>query len=303
MAAAAVCVMALCLNPHLVSATGRPRPATGAEAARQSPAAQKQPAASASDAAAGEALFLGHTPFQHAGPPCSDCHGISRLSVSHGPTPAADLTHEYSKLRADALTPQPQQPPFPPMDELYKKSPLTAEERRQLIAFLEREDQAKPAQAAAAAAPPNPEAIAAGAALFSGHARMQNNGPACVTCHTAAGIRFPYGGTMGPDLTKEYSKLGPQGLAVALKTLYFPAMTALFQNRPLTANEQKQLAAFLQSIDQRTPPASPARALVMLSIVVLAGLFLWTWVAVGRRRVTSVRQKLLERTGMRKGNR
>jgi len=108
---------------------------------------------------------------------------------------------------------------------------------------------------------------------------------------------------MGPDLTREYSKLGPQGLGVALKTLYFPAMTALFQNRPLTSTDQQQMAAFFQSIDQRKPPASPARALAMLSIVVLAGLFLWTWLAVGRHRVRSVRQKLLERAGMRKGNR
>ena len=309
--AATICLAAFCLGAHPASATSRSghssaageKAATHAGAARPSPSVQEPQAVSSADAATGEALFTGRKAFQNAGPPCSDCHGISNLSVSHGPTPGADLTHEYSKLGADSLTSLLEQPPFPPMDELYKKSPLTAEERRQLIAFLEREDQAKPAQAAAAAAPPAPEAIAAGKALFAGRARMQNGGPACASCHTAAGISFPYGGTMGPDLTKEYSKLGPQGLAVALKTLYFPAMTALFQNRPLTATEQQQLAAFFQSIDRRRPPASPTRALAMLSIVVLAGLFFWTWLAVGRRRVRSVRQQLLERAGMSKGNR
>lgn len=290
---------ALLLSPHPVSATGWPGPSTSA----RNPAVQQQPGISASDAAVGEELFLGRKPFQNGGPACSDCHGISSLSVSHGPTPGADLTHEFSKLGLEALTSLLEQPPFPPMDELYKKSPLTAQERQQLIAFLKREDQAKPAAAVATPAPPTPEGIAAGKALFTGRVRMQNGGPACATCHTAAGIPFPYGGTMGPDLTKEYSKLGPQGLTVALKTLYFPAMTAVFQNRPLTATEQQQMAAFFQSIGQRKPPASPARALVMLSIVVLAGLFLWTWLAVGRRRVLSVRQKLLERAGVSKGNR
>ncbi|MDE3135910.1 MAG: hypothetical protein KGL59_05020 [Acidobacteriota bacterium] len=300
-AIAAVCVAAFCLSQYPVSATGRPRAATLAETGPRSPTAQPQSTAPVSDAAAGEELFLGRKPFQNGGPACSDCHGISSFAVSQGPTPGADLTHEYSKLGPETLTSMLEQPPLPPMDALYKKGPLTTGERQQLIAFLQREDQAKPAAAAPAA--PTPGAIAAGEALFAGRARMQNGGPACVTCHTSAGIPFPYGGTMGPDLTKEYSKLGPQGLAVALKTLYFPAMTALFQNHPLTASEQQQLAAFFQSIDQRKPPRSPARALIMLSTVVLAGLFFWTWLAVGRRRVRSVRQKLLEEAGMRGGDR
>jgi cytochrome c peroxidase len=296
--AVALCATALWLIPPSASAKKRPGPSISARNH-----AVQQPSASVSDAATGEELFLGHRPFQNGGPACGDCHGISNLAVSHGPTPGADLTHEYSKLGPEALTSLLKQPPFPPMDELYKKGPLTAQEQRQLVAFLQREDQAKPPEAAAAPAPPSPEAISAGQALFTGRAHMQNGGPACATCHTAAGITFPYGGTMGPDLTKEYSKLGSQGLTVSLKTLYFPTMTSVFQDRPLTATEQQQMAAFFQSIDQRKPPASPTRALVMLSVVVLAGLFMWTWVAVGRRRVRSVRQKLLEQAGMRKGNR
>lgn len=277
-----VCASTLWAVPSLVSASGFQ-------------------GASAGDAANGKALFLGRKPFQNNGLACSTCHGIANLSVSHGPTPGADLTHEYSKLGQESLEGLLTQPPFPPMDELYKKSPLTPEERLDLIAFLKREDEAKPAVTAAATAPPNPEEITAGEALFSGRTPMRNGGPACVTCHTAAGIGFPYGGTMGPDLTKEYSKLGPQGVAIALKTLYFPAMNPLFEHRPLTGREQKQLAAFFQSIDQRPPPPSPTLTLLVVSLVVLVGLFLWTWLALGRRRVRSVRQALLERAGMSKG--
>lgn len=254
------------------------------------------------DAAAGQALFTGHETFQNGGPACDTCHGISNLSVSHGPTPGADLTHEYSKIGPDALNGLLTEPPFSPMNQIYGKSPIMASERRDLIAFLRQEDQAKPAEGPATA-PSTPEEITAGKALFDGQVRMQNGGPACATCHTAAGIPFPYGGTMGPDLTREYSKLGPQGMAVALKTLYFPAMNPLFEKRPLTEVEQDRLAAFFQSIDQKPPPPSPTMVLLAASIVLLLLFFLWTWLAVGRRRLRSVRRALLERAGAAKGNR
>lgn len=257
--------------------------------------------ASAGDAATGEALFLGKKAFQNKGPACSSCHGIANFSVSQGPTPGADLTHEYSKLGPIALEGLLIEPPFPPMDALYKKSPLAPGERQDLIAFLKREDEAKPSATATPAAPPSAEEIAAGQGLFSGRIPLNNGGPACSACHTAAGISFPYGGTMGPDLTNEYSKLGSPGLSVALKTLYFPAMNPLFQRRPLTADEQKELAAFFQSVDQRPPPPSPTVLLSLASFVMLAGLFVWTWLAVGRRRVRSVRHALLERAGLSKG--
>lgn len=274
----------------------------GAWQAEAKQAAPKPQAASPGDAATGQALFTGHKAFRNGGPPCNTCHGISNLSVSHGPTPGANLTHEYSKLGPEALASLLTHPPFSPMNKLFGKSPLAPEERQDLIAFLKQEDEAKPSGAAPAATAPTPKEIAAGEALFDGRVRMQNGGPACASCHTAAGIPFPYGGTMGPDLTKEYSRLGSQGLAAVLQTLSFPAMVALFQNRPLTSTEQQQLAAFLQSIDQRPPPSSPTVILLIAAFVVLAGLFLWTWLAVGRRRVRSVRRALLERAGTSKGN-
>lgn len=296
--ASAICAAVLGVAPLPVSAAEWPGLSTSARnhAARQHPAAS----ASHADAAEGEALFLGRKPFANGGPPCRTCHGISNLSVSHGPTPGANLTNEYSKFGPEALDKYLRKPPVHPMSVLFKESPLMPHERQQLIAFLQREDRTNPSFTPPA--PPTPEAIAAGEALFTGRVRMQNGGPACVTCHTAAGIPFPYGGTMGPDLTMEYSKLGPLGLTVALKTLDFSAMLALYQGRALTATEQKQLAAFFQSIYRRRPPASPTWGIALAGMAVLAGLFLCAWPIVNRRRVRPVRQKVREKAGPRKGN-
>lgn len=293
------------LNPQVTAGVGGPR-FRGAQpvisdTGRQASAVPSQ--AETNEVANGQALFTGKKRFQKGGPACSDCHGVGNLAVSHGPTPGADLTHEYSKVGVDGLSGLLAQPPFPPMNALYKKSPLTAEEKQALVSFLKAMDEAKPAESQAATAPLSPEDAKVGAALFDGLTSMRNGGPACATCHTAASIPFPFGGTMGPDLTREYSKLGPQGMDIALKTLYFPAMNPLFQNRPLTADEQKQLAAFFQSIDQQPLPSSPTGILLVVAVGVTVLLFLWAWLAVGRRRVHSVRRALLARTGMGKGHR
>lgn len=136
----------------------------------------------------------------------------------------------------------------------------------------------------------------AGAALFTGRTRLANGGPSCASCHSAAGIHFPYGGSMGPDLTNENSKLGPTGLRYALQTLYFPAMNALFLHRPLTPEEQDDLAAFFRSIDGGPQPRDVAVPLLVEGFAGLAVLLGWTAIA-GRGRVRSVRRALLERSG------
>jgi hypothetical protein len=102
---------------------------------------------------------------------------------------------------------------------------------------------------------------------------------------------------MAPDLTHEYSKLGPQGMHYALRTLYFPAMNALFLKHQLTAQEELDLDAFFQNAD-RSRPATNLTAI--LGIFALAGfgvLMGITWIS-GRGRVHSVRRALLKRAGM-----
>ncbi len=139
------------------------------------------------------------------------------------------------------------------------------------------------------------ELIHAGESLFRGTTRFANGGPACAACHTVAGLPFPSGGTMGPDLTHEYSKVGLAGLQGSLQTLFFPTMTPLFANRPLTTEEQVRLFAFLKDSDERsTTEGNPTPIFSLIAVVGCAVLLGVTWRA-GRKRVRSVRHALLKR--------
>lgn len=137
----------------------------------------------------------------------------------------------------------------------------------------------------------------AGEALFTGQTRFQNGGPACASCHNVGTLPFPGGGDMAPDLTHEYTKLGPQGMHYALRTLYFPAMNALFLKRQLTDQEEMELSAFLQDADGSSPGRERTGPLGVAAVLGLAILAAITWKS-GLGRVHSVRRKLLERAGM-----
>jgi len=150
--------------------------------------------------------------------------------------------------------------------------------------------------AAQTGTPASPEA---GKALFIGAAHFANGGPACASCHSAAGLDFPGGGSMGPDLTRIYTKLGPDGLNSALETLYFPAMTPIYVYRPLTQDERGNLIAFFQNLSpQRAAGSTPA-----IGGIALAGLVILvaaTAVA-GRHRLKPVRRRLVARARLEAG--
>jgi mono/diheme cytochrome c family protein len=155
----------------------------------------------------------------------------------------------------------------------------------------------KSAQPVPSAAPPaavffsgSPEA---GRQLFTGLTPFQKGGPACVSCHDAAILSFPGGGTLGPDLTGAFTKFGVAGLKSALGTLSFPTMKPVFDGRPLTLQEQDDLVAFLQnagaqSLISRTMEVGLS-ALGGLLVLVLAVWLLW------QDRIGTVRRSLVER--------
>lgn len=155
--------------------------------------------------------------------------------------------------------------------------------------------QSRPAASSAPLPAPTPASVEAGRALFVGDQPFANGGPPCIACHSVATLSFPYGGTVGPDLTHVTAKLGPQGLDYALQTLYFPTMTALFRTRPLTHDEQVDLGAFLQRVNQSSTGGAVTLEFGITALLGLCVLLVVTALA-GRGRVRSVRRRRLVRT-------
>lgn len=127
---------------------------------------------------------------------------------------------------------------------------------------------------------------------FSGRRPLRNGGPPCASCHAVAGLPFPNGGTLAPDLTREYAKLGPQGIDVALETLFFPAMTPIYDTHSLTREERSDLGMFLEQASTKPPPHGITPVMVLIPIcggIVLLGITALVW----RNRLRGVRKQLV----------
>ncbi|HLI58095.1 MAG TPA: cytochrome c [Solirubrobacteraceae bacterium] len=144
-----------------------------------------------------------------------------------------------------------------------------------------------------AAAPPGD--AAAGERLFSGATALAHGGPACISCHTVAGVGAFGGGNVGRDLTRAYSRLGgAAGIQSLLAQIPFPGMRASFAGHPLTARERADLAAYLRTTVARTPPADPVWALVGLGLGVSGLCVVLAFAVWPRRRRLTVRRSLFD---------
>jgi len=132
-----------------------------------------------------------------------------------------------------------------------------------------------------------------GQALFAGTDRFQNGGPPCAACHAASGLPFPNGGSLGPDLSRSASKLGSQGINVALQTLYFPTMRPVFDTHPLTAFEQADLKSFLEQGQRGPPPPNTVPLMALIGFFGLVVLLAFVW-GVWRHRLRGVRKALVQ---------
>lgn len=152
---------------------------------------------------------------------------------------------------------------------------------------------AAPQQAAAPALPPGD--AKAGRQLFTGSTRLVNSGGGCIACHDIGGLGTPGGGTIGPDLTKVYTRYGGEaGLAGVLTGLPFPTMLPIYGTRPLTPQEQADLLAFFKKADQSDPPDRTVRHLTT-AIMAFAGLDVFFAALVFWRRSMGQTDKLLGR--------
>lgn len=139
-----------------------------------------------------------------------------------------------------------------------------------------------------------------GEELFAGRVPFKNGGPPCAACHTVSGLSFPGGGTLGPNLTRTYSKLGPEGLSTALHTLFFPAMAPLYDRHLLTPSERSDLFAFFKQANSREVVGDHTASAAAIAVAGFAVFLFLTWV-VWRDRLRSVRRTLVE-TALRRGS-
>lgn len=139
-----------------------------------------------------------------------------------------------------------------------------------------------------------PGSSSRGESLFAGRIQFHNRGPACISCHSIGGLPFPNGGTLGPDLTNAYTLLGQPGAQAAIHTLYFGVMTPIYDQHPLTSEEQADLLAFLKQSQTANQPQWITQTVIFAAIV-LAGILLLITAIVWRRRLISVRGALVDR--------
>lgn len=189
--------------------------------------------------------------------------------------------------------------------EKYNKIPmpnlgLTDSEVAALVAYFEGLDEGStPAPTAVVAALPAGDAER-GKALFMGTARFENGGPACMVCHSVAGIGALGGGNLGPDLTTSGYIVSDTAFATFIRAPSTQTMGAVWANTPLTEQEQADLYAFLSkaSITQREPSALTQIAMLSggSAIVFIALAQVW-W----RKRLVGIRKPMVARANAKSG--
>ena len=149
------------------------------------------------------------------------------------------------------------------------------------------------AGAASTGATPVEQAAAQGERLFSGSRPLANGGLACATCHSAAPLPFPHGGSLGPDLTRIHDRLGPQAMQAMLATLFYPTMVPVYRGRQLTPAEQADLLAFFTLAAGSAPRSAVPVWLLLGAVLGCLGLLLATSL-IWRNRLRPVRERLVE---------
>jgi mono/diheme cytochrome c family protein len=132
---------------------------------------------------------------------------------------------------------------------------MTAEIAGSMLDLIERESGLERSAFAGPKQLPEPadEDRAAGEALFMGRSSLAQGGPACVSCHTVAGIGGFGGGRLGPDLTKAADRFGGlSGLYAWLEAPPTEQMKANFAGHPFDEAELFALAAYLDSAAGRS---------------------------------------------------
>jgi mono/diheme cytochrome c family protein len=139
-----------------------------------------------------------------------------------------------------------------------------------------------------------------GRLIFMGEQRLANGGPACISCHSVAGVTGLGGGTLAsqvgaknPDLTNAFNRNGGEaGLRAALGAPQFLVMAQVYGQKPMTEDEVIALTAFLGDASRNTQPDQRSDYLIIYGIVgAIAFLFALDFIWIKRFR--NVRKTLV----------
>ncbi|KAB2891045.1 MAG: c-type cytochrome [Desulfobulbaceae bacterium] len=132
-----------------------------------------------------------------------------------------------------------------------------------------------------------------GKALFAGTTSFAQGGAPCLACHGIAGrgMGMAGGASFGPDLTSIFDDYGAEGIVGTLDDLTFPSMEPIYATRPLTAEEQADVGAFLAKTaeEAQLPTVSRMTGHVAIGLAVISALL----VVFGRGRLQGVRRPLV----------
>jgi len=251
---------------------GRPRGARGLVPVIQLLAVLAAPAVGAQGATQGATLFTQR---------CATCH-----TVGEGDRVGPDL-HGVLERREEAWVTRFITSPGAVIDEgdpvatalleqfngiRMPDQQLTPEERTALYAFFRDCTQkgkgaCKPSPAAKMGTDATPEEIARGRRLFEGTESLAKGGPACFGCHDVRGVGVAGGGTLGPNLTFAFARMGERGMRPALAKLDTSMMGPLYVKAPLEEEEQYALKAFLADASRDGSRPRPDRDFFYLGLV------------------------------------
>lgn len=142
--------------------------------------------------------------------------------------------------------------------------------------------------------PFTPADIERGQRLFTGRERLAGGGSACISCHNVEGLSGLGGGTLGPDLTKVFERLGGRkGMSAWLSAPATPTMQAVFASHPMDSEDILALVAFFQDAAQKPEAGTSGLWFIILGLLGAATLLsllnqLW------KGRLRNVRKDMVE---------
>ncbi len=176
---------------------------------------------------------------------------------------------------------------------------MTLDRAKALLDLIEAESQLEKSQFAGMEVSERPfteEDVRLGRNIFLGIQRLESGGPACVSCHSVKGIGVLAGGGLAPELSTIFGRFGGRkGLSIWLSAPPTTTMQAVFDSKPLDADQEiVPLLAYFADMAQDPPESSQASTLIFILLGLAGtGAVLMIFDALWKGRFRGVRKELV----------